>query len=180
MFPYLRFFGRMFAAKRQPQVGLFEESVITTRIGLFDIDPWMELNNGRTQTLYDIARVPHYARMETAEKFSKFGIFVTVAGSSMRYRNRVRPFTKVEIRTRLIGWDEKFFYTEQSMWRAYTCFNHGLIRQAFGRRGKGLVPPPDVMKMFEMDPTSPELPNWVAGWISADAERPWPPMSSLT
>jgi hypothetical protein len=31
------------------------------------------------------------------------------------------------------------------------------------------------LKQLGQSPQSPALPDWVAKWVDADAERPWPP-----
>jgi hypothetical protein len=40
---------------------------------------------------------------------------MAVAGNSLRYRRRVRAFHRLEMRSRLLGWDARFLYVEQSM-----------------------------------------------------------------
>ncbi len=55
---------------------------------------------------------------------------MTVAGNSTRYRRRVRMFDKVTMVTRCIGWDARFLYMEQAMWKDGECTSHILIRSA--------------------------------------------------
>ena len=63
------------------------------RCGFSDIDPYLEINNGRYQTLADIGRFPHGFRtfFSTAKKNK---IYFTV--SSMKYRYRI-PFGEKSI-----------------------------------------------------------------------------------
>ncbi|NCU19541.1 acyl-CoA thioesterase [Candidatus Falkowbacteria bacterium] len=141
----------------------------------WDLDPWVELNNGRTLTLYDLGRIPLAARtgLLAVLKSNRWGI--TVAGNSVRYRRRVRAFDRLEMRSRCIGWDARFFYMEQSMWKAGACTSHMLIRSAV-TSAQGIVVPPQVLAaMGRPDLASPALPDWVQGWITADGLRPWPP-----
>jgi acyl-CoA thioesterase FadM len=99
---------------------------------------------------------------------------LTVAGSSVRYRRRVTVFTRLEMRTRCIGWDGRFLYMEQSMWKGDDCTSHVLIRSAIVS-AKGIVAPSDMARAMGAAPESPALPDWVTAWIAADATRPWPP-----
>ncbi|MGR3501967.1 acyl-CoA thioesterase [Pseudaestuariivita sp.] len=141
----------------------------------WDIDLWMELNNGRTLTLYDLGRIPlgHRAGLLTALKRNRWGL--TVAGVSVRYRRRIRPMERFEIRSRLAGWDTRFFYIDQSIWkRSGECANQALYRTAV-TGASGIVPPPEVAVEMGYDGTPPRLPEWVQAWIDADANRPWPP-----
>jgi len=142
----------------------------------WDIDLWCELNNGRTLTLYDLGRIPLALRTGLVGVLRRNGWGLTMAGASVRYRRRVRMFEVVEMRSRLVGWDARFIYIEQSMWQASgDCANHILYRAAITDKG-GIVPPGDVARALGIDPTPPAMPEWVAAWIEADAARPWPPM----
>ena len=97
-----------------------------------------------------------------------------VAGNTTRYRRRVTTFKAFEMRTRCIGWDHRFMYMEQSMWRKGECCNHMLLRGAF-TGPNGIVTPTEVFAAVGFHDESPALPAWVQVWISADAQRPWPP-----
>ena len=140
----------------------------------WDLDPWAELNNGRTLTLYDLGRVPFGARVGMHGVLRREGWGMTVAGATVRYRRRVRAFDRIEMCTRCIGWDSRFLYIEQSMWRHGECTSHVLIRSAV-TSAEGIVAPVRMIEALGGDPVSPALPGWVAAWIEADAQRPWPP-----
>ncbi|MEZ5751500.1 MAG: acyl-CoA thioesterase [Paracoccaceae bacterium] len=141
----------------------------------WDLDPWMELNNGRTLTLYDLGRVPMSKRIGIFGALKRNGWGMTVAGSSVRYRRRIRMFQRITMHSRVIGWDHRFTYIEQSMWRQGEALNHLLVRVA-ATDSAGILPPHKLIAaMGYPDLQSPELPDWVQAWIAADAQRPWPP-----
>ena len=96
----------------------------------------------------------------------------------MRYRRRVTMFQRIEMRTRIVGWDERFFYIVQSMWVAGECTSQALLRTAVVAKGRS-VPTGDVAAELNVDPVSPDLPAWVAAWIEAEGTRPWPPEGVL-
>ncbi|MFN6978209.1 MAG: thioesterase family protein, partial [Gemmobacter sp.] len=96
------------------------------------------------------------------------------AGSSVRYRRRVRAFQRVTMVTRLIGWDARFLYLDQSMWREGDCTSQALIRSAC-TSADGIVPPARLAAAMGIGTDSPPLPGWVAAWSAAEATRPWPP-----
>src|SRR5690606_36841636 len=105
-------------------------------------------------------------------KKNRWGI--TVAGSHVRYRRRVRAFDRIEMVSRCIGWADRFIYMEQSMWREGDWTRHMLLRAAVTGRG-GIVPPATVLAALGPAIESPPLPDWVTAWIEAEARRPWPP-----
>ncbi len=174
MYPYLRMFHQLWKFRNAPRLGLFDTHVSHHMCLPQDIDPWMELNNGRTLTLYDLGRLPMARRMGFDRVGRDQGWGLTVAGASTRYRRRVRVFDRFEMRSRVVGWDARFLYMEQSMWRDAECTSHMLLRSAVASTS-GIVPPAQVMRAMGLSDQSPALPDWVQAWSAADALRPWPP-----
>lgn len=174
MYPFARMFKEVLAFRGAPPLGLFDTHVSHHRCWPWDLDPWRELNNGRTLTLYDLGRIPHVLRTGMAQLARRRGWGMTVAGNTTRYRRRVRVFDRFEMRTRCLGWDDRFVYMEQSMWRGEDCTSHILLRMAITGKG-GIVAPAEAAAGLGHDGPSPELPRWVTAWIAAEAERPWPP-----
>lgn len=176
MYPYLRYRLAMARARRLPGLGLFDAHVSEHRCLPGDIDPWMELNNGRILTLYDLGRVPMAMRMGLSDAMRKNGLGMVVAGSAVRYRQRVVAFERFTMVSRLLGWDHRFLYIEQSMWKAGSCTNHVVLRQAVTRRGaKGMVNPQELLQLLAPGAESPALPDWITAWVAAENARPWPP-----
>lgn len=174
MYPYLRMFVHAAKARRETALPLTGTHVSHHRITIFDIDPWMELNNGRTLTLFDLGRVGMGLRMGLPDVMKRMGWGLTVAGNSTRYRKRVTLGTRLEMRSRCIGWDARFMYIEQSMWRGEDCTSHMLLRSAV-IADRRMLPPAELLRELGQPETSAPLPDWVAAWAEADALRPWPP-----
>lgn len=174
MYPFIRMAHAMLKHRNSPPLPVTGTHVSQHICWPWDLDLWSELNNGRTLTLYDLGRIPLAMRtgLILPLRANRWGI--TVAGSSVRYRRRVRMFERFEMRSRCLGWDAKFLYMDQSMWRNGECTSQVLIRSAFTGR-KGIVPPAEVLAAMGSAEASPPLPGWVQAWIAADAERPWPP-----
>ncbi|MCC5955976.1 MAG: acyl-CoA thioesterase [Natronohydrobacter sp.] len=174
MYPIFRFLKEILKFRNAPALGLLETHVSHHRCWPWDLDPWIELNNGRTLTLYDLGRIPMGMRTGLTSMLRAQGWGITVAGNTTRYRKRIKAFQRFEMRSRCIGWDARFFYIEQAMWLGKDCANHILIRSAI-TSAQGIVPPVRVLEAMGQMQDSPELPGWVQAWIAADAERAWPP-----
>lgn len=174
MYPFIRLLKEILKCRSAPRLGLADAHVSTHVCWPWDLDPWMELNNGRTLTLFDLGRIPFGHRIGLAAAMQANGWRVTVAGASVRYRKRVRPFDRLDMVTRALGWDERFIYIEQSMWRGAECTSHMLLRLAV-IDANGIVGPQRVISAMGSHAPSPALPEWVRAWVEADAERPWPP-----
>lgn len=176
MYPIVRLLKDALLASRQPRLGPLDTQVSQHHCWPWDIDIWMELNNGRTLTLYDIGRTMLTLRTGLAGVLRREGWSVAVAGTSIRYRRRIKPFERFEMKSRAIGWDDRFIYVEQGMWKANDdCANHALLRTVVTDKN-GIVAPARVLAAWGQDPESPPLPDWVKAWIAAEDQRPWPPM----
>lgn len=174
MYPFVRLVRQFWLFRKSP-LPLFGVHVSRHLCLPWDLDPWMELNNGRTLTLYDLGRVPFSGRigMEAALRANRWGM--AVAGAAVRYRRRVHAFQRFEMRTRLLGWDARFLYIDQAMWRGGEAVNHAVLRVAATDRG-GILAPARLMAAMGHEGASPDLPGWVQGWSAAEADRPWPPV----
>lgn len=174
MYPFLRLGLELARTRRAPPLPLDGVHVSRHRIWPWDLDPWVELNNGRTLTLYDLGRVPMARRNGFTAALRRQGWRFTVAGSTLRYRRRVRLLERLEMHSRLIGRDARFFYMHQAMYRAGEATSSVLIRAAV-IDAAGIVAPDRVMAAIGAPDWRPELPAWVRGWTDAEAIRPWPP-----
>lgn len=176
MYPYLRLAKILHAERRKPPMGLFETHIMALRCLPNDLDGFLEMNNGRILTLFDLGRFALSVRIGLWGVLRREGWGLVVAGSSVRYRARITGFQRFDLRTRLLGWDERFFYIEQGMWRGETCCNHALLRTGITQKGR-LAPVEDVARALGQAVQSPALPDWVTAWSVADGTRPWPPMA---
>lgn len=176
MYPFIRMFKELWKYRNAPKLPLTGTHISHHRCWPWDIDMWLELNNGRTLTLYDLGRIPLAQRtgLVGALKRRRWGL--TVAGSSVRYRRRIRTFERIEMHSRAICHDDRFFYIEQSMWKkSGDCAGHALYRTAVTGPG-GIVPPDEVIRELGHEPGQYPMPDWVRAWSDAEAQRPWPPM----
>lgn len=177
MYPVVRLGWQTFKHRNAPPLGLGAIHESTHYCLPWDLDVFGELNNGRTLTFYDLGRIPLGRRTGLLTALKRRNWRLTVAGASVRYRRRIVTFEHITMRSRFLGWDARFFYTEQSMWRRDgDCAGHVLIRSA-ATAGRGIISPADVAVEMGLDPQSPVLPAWVQAWVAAEGQRPWPPMS---
>lgn len=179
MYPFLRFGKTLaqstFKSMRGKTLSLHDTSEITTISNFNDIDNFLEMNNGRIFTLFDLGRFDFAIRTGLGKKLlqNKWGL--VVAGSTIQYRKRIRLFDKVTIKTRFLGADQRWLYIEQSMWVKGKATSHALLRTGVTNLMTGKVI--ETEKVFQAMGVSLdefELPEWVRAWAEADKLRPFP------
>lgn len=180
MYPIIRMSLALWRGRKAQKLGPFDTFISHHRCWPWDIDMWMELNNGRTLTLYDLGRLPlaQVNGLLDVIRHKRWGL--TMAGVVVRYRRRIRTFEKFEMRSRLLSWDARFFYIEQSMWKQNgECASHVVYRSAVTNKS-GIVSTADVVAAMNLGHLqSPEMPDWVQMWLEAEDARPWPPMQPV-
>lgn len=174
MYPLIRMTKEFWVHRNAPPLGVLDTHVSHHICWPWDLDIWLELNNGRSLTLYDLGRIPLARRtgLVAALRANRWGL--TMAGASVRWRRRTRVFERFEMRSRCVGWDHRFMYIEQTMWGGSEAKSSVVYRAAVTGPG-GIVPTATVIAALPRPAAAPVLPAYVRAWIAADAERPWPP-----
>ena len=178
MYPIFRLLLEVRRARSLPAMKIGDTHVTKITCMPWDIDYQMEMNNGRILTLFDIGRVAMFERFGIIKRMAALKWYGTVAGSTVRYRRRITLFQKLEMRTRIIGADERFTYIDQALWRSDgECCAHAVVRTAI-TTGKGIIPSAEVIEKLEMEYEERMLPAWVTAWDVSEQQRPWPPEKS--
>lgn len=177
MYPIIRLTKEIFINRRAPALDPLGTHVSHHRCWPQDVDVFLEMNNGRILTILDLGRFGLAQRvgLMTVLKNNRWGL--TMAGASVRYRRRIRTFAKFRIISRTVGWDDRFFYLDQSIWQGAECSAQVLYRSAVTGKN-GIIPPAEVFAQIGHNGISPALPDWVQNWIHADATRVWPPQDA--
>ncbi|MEM6488143.1 MAG: thioesterase family protein [Pseudomonadota bacterium] len=175
MYPYLRTLGILLSARPTPGRAPEQPSVFRTVCWPWDADMFLELNNGRHLTLFDLGRLDYGARLGLFRALRRNGWGLVVGGVQVQYRRRIRVFQRFEIVTRLLARDAKWFYFEQTTVRRGTPCSSALLRVAVVDGPKGTVPTQRVAEALGWPDWHGALPAWAAQLAEADSARPWPP-----
>ncbi|NOX86875.1 MAG: thioesterase [Chlorobi bacterium] len=172
MYPYLRLIKVLASKRHDKNFKVNDESIIKLRVCLVDIDPFLELNNGRYLTMMDFGRFDVAIRtgLWKIMKKKKWGLIV--AGASVRFRYRLKLFQKYELHSQVIGQEEKWFYFHQRIIRNGRIHASALVRTAVTSR-EGIVNTDEVLKALGNETHLPGVPGWVREWAKADELRPW-------
>ena len=179
MYPYHRLLkmviGNLFRKKQSFDIN--REYHWSFRPGLGDIDVYPEVNNGRHLVFCDLARYDIAFKIGLFKYVRKNKYAFVIGGSTIRYRKRLAPFRKATVRSKIVGFDEKFYYFQQTIEQKNEVKSSAVLRAGIRFKG-GVAPPAEVMKDLGYD-LQPFMEPWVLEWANWDNEqRPWPlPMS---
>ncbi len=174
MYPLIRLATSSVRALLSDRINFDDVCETAIRCRPWDIDMFLEVNNGRILTLYDLGRFDFSIRMGLAKILKQKRWGLVVAGGSVRYRKRVRMFDRVTIQTRVAGIDQRWIYVMQSMWVRGEPTSSVLLRTGITSRGK-VIPADDVLKALDIEDWNPELSGWIKDWIHSEENRAWPP-----
>ncbi|MEM8712570.1 MAG: acyl-CoA thioesterase [Planctomycetota bacterium] len=140
------------------------------RVWPTDLDLNRHMNNGKYLSVMDLARVDLMLRSGLAAAIRKANMYPVVASQSIRYRRSLGLFTRFDVRTRVIGWDEKFIYLRQVFEVRGEKMATAVVKGIFLRRAGGRVPPGDVVALAGVADDAVALPGWVDEWVRSEDE----------
>jgi len=166
---WLRFFWVVIAGFFKKPLTMEDVSVLQQRVWPDELDINVHMNNAKYLAVMDLGRTDWIVRAG-AWKLMRYEKMAPVVGGAMvRYRRSLKLFQPYELRTRLLGWDERWLYIEQIM----ECKDGGMAclavqRTTFTKNGK-LVPPVELAAKLGHDATAMPAPEWTKSWNESDA-----------
>jgi acyl-CoA thioesterase FadM len=141
-----------------PGIGTLEADVLPNRVWPSDIDFNLHLNNARFLSLMDYGRVHLLARGGVLKPILKERWVPVVGAVWITYRRSLPLLARYELSTRLVGWDNRWFYMEQVFTGDEGLVAVGWVKGAL-RDKNGAIKPQVVMDFVEPGLVSPELPE---------------------
>ena len=172
MLLFVRFIITILKARFRSRIAPLEESVVHFTVLPHDCDLNMHLNAGRTICFMDVARIELLARMRVLRPAIRRGWRPLVGGNVVRYRRSVLPFERFAVRSRVLGWDDKWFYIEHLIERKDGSLAAvGTVRTLLRSGGRN-VEPRELMELMNVpELQSPPLPPFVEQWRRAEDMR---------
>lgn len=167
-----RFLWTILKARFRSRIGPLDPSTVHFTVLPHDCDLNIHLNAGRFLSFMDISRVELLARMRVLRPVLKRGWRPVVGGAVIRYRKSVEPFERFSVQSRVVGWDEKWFYIEHVLNRADGSMAAIAHARTLLRKKDGTVHPRELIELMGLtDTASPPLPAFVDDWRRAEDAR---------
>lgn len=142
-------------------------SVLTMRVWPNDLDFNMHMNNGRYFTAADIGRLDWWLRTGIMKKALARGWGPVAGDANGRFSRSLQPFEKFQLHTRLMGWDEKWLFTEHRFVSKSGKIVAVIVVRYLFRSREAQQPPATVLALAGHTAPSPALPDWVREWHQA-------------
>ena len=139
----LVFIKSLFAGKRHP----LEASVVHFRVWPLDCDVNLHLTNSRYFAFADLGRVHLLGQMGVLRPFLKRRWFPVNNATEISFIRPIEPLQKFRIVSRLVTWDDKYWYTEHKFEVAGTLHAVSLARGVIVRQAT-VVPVNDVIHLL--------------------------------
>ena len=146
-----------------PPLGVLEEDRIRMRVLPNDIDLNLHLNNARYLSQMDYARTHLLARTRLLGHIVHSRWQPLVGAAWVTYRRSLPLFARFEIASRLVCWDERWFYVEQTFTGKNGLAAVGWVKGAL-RDANGIVAPQRAIDTVYPGTQSPAMPEAMANW----------------
>ena len=156
----------------------FGASSLTFRTWPFDLDMNGHMNNGRYLSIMDLGRLDLMVRLGLMKTVLKQKWMPVLGSATIRYRLSLNPFQKFKLKTRVVWFDDKWFFMEQRFIIiddqdpdkngavAAIAFVKGSF---YDRKARATVPTSDLMALMDVDPSEfPEQPAYIKSWQEAE------------
>lgn len=156
--------------KQSPKIDFLATVKRPFRVGLRDIDFNIHINNARYLVFMEKARWDHSVQTGIFNTLFKNKINFIVAGIEIGYIREIRLFTRFNVETTYLGWDEKYFYMEQRCVVKGKLHGYALIKSAFTQKGK-VITPEQVMEYIPSENRPENLPEHMQIWKDLAAAK---------
>jgi acyl-CoA thioesterase FadM len=160
---YLRLLKVLLSLPFLRRQGIVDASRLRFRAWPNDLDLNLHMNNGRYLTFMDLGRVHLLAQMGLLGTVVRNGWQPVLTAAEINFIRAIGPFQLFTLISRLLTWDEKYFYVEHQFRRGETLCAVATVRGLFLQRGRR-VAPAEALAVLKLDVVAPQMPAVVRQW----------------
>jgi len=153
-----------------PVLGVLEEDCLRMRVWPNDIDLNLHMNNARYLSCMDYGRVHLLARTRLLNHVIRSRWTPLVGAVWVTYRRSLALLARFTLTSRLVCWDERWFYIEQTFTSGEALAAVGWVKGAL-RGPEGIVDPQTILEHIEPGIASPPIPDAIASWNELTREK---------
>jgi acyl-CoA thioesterase FadM len=153
-----------------PPMGIFDEDTLHLRVLPNDIDLNLHMNNARYLSLMDYGRTHLLARTRLLGHIVRSHWQPLIGAAWLTYRRSLPLFCRFRLSSRLVCWDERWFYIEQTFTGRKGLAAVGWIKGVL-RDAEGVVEPQRVIAGVAPGIQSPPIPEAMLAWNELTREK---------
>jgi acyl-CoA thioesterase FadM len=153
-----------------PKLGILDEDSMSFRVLPNDIDINLHMNNARYLSIMDYARTHLLARTRLLEHIMHARWQPMIGAAWVTYRRSLPLFARFTVRSRMICWDNRWFYIEQTFTGKRGLAAIGWVKGVLRNRD-GIVNPQRVIDGVASGTLSPPMPEAIANWNELTREK---------
>lgn len=131
LFRYLRL-----VLTQAPAIHPTETWSLSFRVMPSDCDFNLHMNNVTYHAWLDVVRTDYARRLGAFKLFTKHGWASVLSSQSITYIREIKPFSRVDVTSRVIHFDHKYVYIEHNFYVGDTLHAKAIARVAFLKRRK--------------------------------------------
>ncbi len=152
------------------RLGVLEEDRVWLRVLPNDIDLNLHLNNARYLSLMDYGRTHLLARTGLLSHILRSRWTPLVGAVWITYRRSLPLFARFTLASRLVCWDERWFYMEQTFTGDKGLAAVGWVKAVL-RGPEGNLQPQGILEALSPGIESPPMPESIATWNELTREK---------
>ncbi|HJS88081.1 MAG TPA: thioesterase family protein [Acetobacteraceae bacterium] len=169
MNPIVRFIVTLLSASLASRIGVNDVTRARMRVLPNDLDLNLHMTNARYLAILDIAGMEFMIRVGLGRLMVRRGWRPFIGGRMIRHRFGMRLFERFTVSTRVVCWDDKWFYLDQRIetQRGVTAIvlTKGLVRDAARAQ---TVPPDEILRSLGIVRIAPAITPEIAQWLAAE------------
>ena len=170
MIVLLRLIVVIFKSVFMKRIGPLDESVVTVRCWPNDLDLNFHMNSGRYLSMMDLGRISILCRYGILGRVMRLGWRPINGATMIRFKRSILLFDRFQVRSRVVCWDEKWFYFEHIVEKDGVTYAIAHVRGLL-REKSGNVVPQRLMELAGVRIESPPMPDVIRLWNEAEALR---------
>ncbi|MEZ5489528.1 MAG: thioesterase family protein [Gammaproteobacteria bacterium] len=133
-----------------------------------DLDAFGHMNNGRYLQIMDVARAEWMMQTGVASAIRQNRWGPVLGGGFTRFRHSMKLWQSYSVLTRLLGWDNHWFYLEHCFLDKQQRYVAVGVTRAGLRKKGAWVPAQKVANIVAPGATSPLIPDHVLEWLELE------------
>lgn len=157
---------KLWARPRRVRMPVGGTSELRMRVWPQEIDLNLHMNNGRYFSVADLGRLDWWLETGVWWPAIRRGWRPVAGGADGRFLKSLQPFQAYRLQTRMLGWNDKWFFAEHRFvckGQVWAVIN---VRYLFVAKGPRPAPA-EVLALVGHTEPSPPLPDWIQLWDDA-------------